>query len=70
MAQTADAVQTQIDLTAPSTRIAKHIPGATLDDWYVVGGQAPHAGRSRWVQTTAANTAAAQAATILAGLLL
>lgn len=70
MAQTAEAVQTQIDLTAPTTRITKHIPGATLDDFYAVGGQAPHAGRSRWVQTTAAQTAAQQAAAILAGLLL
>lgn len=69
MAQTAEAVQAQLDLTTPLTRITKHIPGATLDDFYTVGGGA-HAGRSRWVQTTAAQTAAQQAAAILVGLLL
>lgn len=63
-------IQTQIDLTAPTTRIVKTINGATLDEHYAVGGQAPHHGRARWVQTTAAQTAAQQAAAILAGLLL
>lgn len=69
MAQTAELVQAQIDLTVPATRITKHVPGATLDDFYAVGGGV-HSGRSRWVQTTAAQTAAQQAAAILAGLLL
>lgn len=63
-------IQTQIDLTAPTTKIVKSYNGAgTIDDHFVVGGHAPHAGRSRWVQTTAAQTAAQQAAVILAALL-
>lgn len=64
------AIQAQIDLTAPTTKIIKSYIGAgTIDDHYVVGGMAPHTGRSRWVQTTAAQTAAQQAAVILAALL-
>lgn len=68
---TPQQIQDQIDLTAPSTRIVRSWSsnGGALDDHYVVGGQAPHAGRSRWVQTTAAQTAAQQAAAILAALL-
>jgi hypothetical protein len=63
-------IQTQIDLTAPTTKITHSYAGAgTIDDHYVVGGQAPHAARDRWVQTTAAQTAAQQAAVILAAML-
>lgn len=68
---TPQQIQDQIDLTAPSTRIVRSVTGAgTTDEHYTAGGQAPHHGRARWVQTVAANTAAQQAAAILAGLLL
>lgn len=42
--------------------------GTTVDDFYVVGVIAPYAGRSRWCRTTAADSAATQAASILAQL--
>lgn len=41
---------------------------ATIDEHYVVGVTEPYAGRSRWVATTAADSAAVQAAALLAGL--
>jgi hypothetical protein len=41
--------------------------GATFDNHYVVG-IGSYAGRSRWIATTAAQTAAQQATAILAGL--
>lgn len=63
-------IQVQIDLTQPTIRITRSHFGATLDDHYVVSGQGSNLpGRSRWVQTTAAQTDAQQAAVILAALL-
>lgn len=66
---TPQQIQDQIDLTQPSTRIVRSSFGAVTDEHYVVGGQAPYAGRSRWCPTTAAQTAAQQAAAILVVLL-
>lgn len=47
--------------------IKSNIPDATTTEYYVVGMQG-YAGRSRWVRCTTANTAAQQAAVILAAL--
>lgn len=70
MATTAE-IQTEIDATAPSVRIIRSsVDGATLDDHYVVGGQAPYAGKSKWITTTASDSASVQAAAILAALVL
>lgn len=41
---------------------------ATYDNHYVVGICPPYTGRSRWITTTAAQTAAQQATAILNGL--
>lgn len=63
-------IQAQIDSAATGrvANITRSIIGSTLDDHYVVGVLTPYAGRSRWVQTTAAQTAAQQATAILAAL--
>lgn len=41
---------------------------ATYDNHYAVGICPPYSGRSRWVRTTKSDSAATQAAAILAGL--
>jgi len=63
-------IQAQLDSAATGrvANITRSVNGATLDNHYVVGVTAPYAGRARWVQTTAAQTAAQQATAILAGL--
>jgi hypothetical protein len=65
------AIQAQID-SAATGRVAnitrsEHIDG-TYDGHYVVGVMAPYVGRSLWVRTTAAQTAAQQASTITTAL--
>lgn len=65
------AIQAQID--AASTVHVANIQtsisvDATYDAHYVVGVTAPYAGRSRWCTTTTAETAANQAAEIVAAL--
>jgi hypothetical protein len=64
------AIQAQLDAAATGNvaNITRSLIGTTLDDHYVVGVVAPYAGRSRWVQTTQAQTAAQQATAILAAL--
>lgn len=42
----------------------RHLPGATLDLWYVVGGS-PGSKRAKWVSTTRADDAATQGAAVL-----
>jgi len=63
------AIQAQID--SGSTHNVANIQNsisvdATYDSHYVVGIAHPYAGRSRWCLTTTAETAANQAAEILA----
>lgn len=60
-------IQAQIDAagTGNVANIERSIIGTTIDEHYVVGQVAPYAGRSRWVQTTQAQTAAQQATAIL-----
>lgn len=67
---TAQQVQDQIDLTRPTCRITQCSVIGTTTEYYVVGGQAPHAGKAKWIQTVTADTAATQAAAILAALVL
>ena len=43
---------------------------ATFDEHYIVGGTAPYAGKSRWVRTNAADSAAVQGAAIIAAMAL
>jgi len=63
------AIQAQLD-SATTTHVANIIRSltidATYDAHYVVGVVAPYAGRSRWCTTTTAETAANQAAEIIA----
>ncbi len=63
-------IQAQLDSAATGNvaNITRSLIGTTLDDHYVVGQVAPYAGRSRWVQTTQAQTAAQQATAILTAL--
>lgn len=69
MAQTPAAVQAQLGTNPMNAQIvrADEVVGATLQGWYVVGNvDAP--GRARWCTTTAADSAATQAAAILTAL--
>jgi hypothetical protein len=61
-------IQTQLDPTHRAAKIVRstHLD-ATYDAHYVVG-QTGYAGRCLWVQTTAANNAATQAAAITTAL--
>lgn len=67
MAQTPSAVQAQLGtnpMNAQIIRADEVLSDATKQGWYVIGNlDAP--GRSRWCVTTAANSAATQAASIL-----
>ena len=72
MAITPAACQAALDSTAQG-KIANIVRadeggGGTQQRWYVVGVTRPYAGRSRWVNTTASDNAATQAAAILAAL--
>lgn len=63
-------IQAQLDSAGVGTvaNIQRSVHAdATYDNHYVVGINS-YPGRSRWVQTTAANTAAQQATEILTGL--
>lgn len=63
MATTAE-IQAQLDPTELAAKIVRsNHAGATLDNHFVVGGIG-YAGRSLWVATTAADSAATQAAAI------
>lgn len=71
MAQTPAAVQAQLGTNPMNAQIlrANEVQGsdATKQEWYVLGlVNAP--GRCRWVSTTAADSAATQAAAILTAL--
>lgn len=69
MAQTPAAVQAVLGTSAMNAQIvrATEVVGATLQEWYVLG-MADAPGRARWITTTAADSAATQAAAILTGL--
>lgn len=68
MAQTPAAVQAVLGTNPMNARIlrADETQGsdATLQEWYVVGN-ADAPGRARWCSTTASDSAATQAASIL-----
>lgn len=66
MAQTPAAVQTQLgaDPGSPRILIADEGGGGTEQRWYVDGG-ATYPGRVKWCTSTAANTAAQQATSIV-----
>lgn len=70
MATTAE-IQAQIDSGATG-RVANIVRSnridGTLDEHYTVGMTGRYKGRARWCQTTAADSAATQAAAILAKL--
>ncbi len=67
MSQTAAAVQAQLSTQVMGAKIIRSEIIGTKQIWYVVGGtDVP--GRTRWVETTASDTAATQAAAILTGL--
>lgn len=63
-------IQTQLGNTGKGARIVRTIMGTTagIDQHYVIGGVG-HAGRCRWILTTQADSAATQAAAIVAGLI-
>lgn len=64
------AAQLQTALGTNATVIQHCAENNTWQEQYVVGNPGTaYAGRARWVQTTAANNAATQAAAVLAGLL-
>lgn len=74
MAQTAAAVQAALDAASVGTlpsdvRIIQSAfdPGGTKQEWYCLGG-ITLAGRARWVETTASDSAATQAAAIITAL--
>jgi len=66
MATTA-AIQTQLGTKNIAHITKSEVTGSTYDRHYVVGGNG-YAGKSCWVRTTAAETAANQAAEILVAL--
>lgn len=73
MAITPAACQAALDSTAQGkvANIVRADEGGVAgaeQRWYVVGVTRPYAGRSRWVNTTASDDAATQAAAILAAL--
>lgn len=70
---TPQEIQAQIDPASTThvaniTRSTTH--DATYDAHYVVGITTPYAGKSKWILTTTAETAANQAAEIVAALVL
>lgn len=68
MAQTAAAVQAELGTNPNNAQIVHSMnEGSTNQVWYVVGNQ-DAVGRCRWVTSTAADSAATQAASILTGL--
>lgn len=69
MAQTAAAVQAQLGTNAMNAQIVQSFEPSqgTLQQWYVIGN-ADAPGRARLVTTTAADSAATQAAAILTAL--
>jgi len=65
MAITAAACQAALGTNLNSAQIQHmQMPDSTVQVWYVVGNQDAR-GRARWCSTTAADNAAAQAASIL-----
>lgn len=64
-------IQTAMD-TAHTTNIAniqrKAAVSGSIDEFYVVGVTAPYAGKAGWIRTTSSDSAATQAAAILAAL--
>lgn len=69
MAQTPAAVQAQLGTKAtdPQILIADEGSGGTEQRWYVQGGEV-YPGVTKWIVTTAANTAAQQATAITTSL--
>lgn len=69
MAQTAAAVQAVLGTNAMNAQIIRSFEPSqgTLQQWYVRGG-VTEAGRTRLVTTTAADSAATQAAAVLTAL--
>lgn len=63
MAFTEATLVAQLDAasTGRTIKLVKYQPGATITTVYAVGVTAPYAGRSRWVDLTSSNTAAAAA---------
>lgn len=61
-------VQAQLGVEGKAAQIIKTADSATLRQNYTLGG-APRRGNARWVTTTIADSAATQAAAILAGLI-
>ena len=68
MSQTAAAVQTELGTNAMNAKILRnsvvHGADATKQEWYVQANIAV-AGRARWCVTTASDSAATQAASII-----
>lgn len=67
MAITAAACQAELDPGERTAKITQSLRIGTVQEWYVVGGIGVGS-RARWVQTTAADNAATQAAAILSKL--
>lgn len=63
MAFTEATLVAQLDSasTGRTINLVTYQPGATITTVYAVGVVAPYAGRSRWVDLTSSNTAAAAA---------
>lgn len=60
---TAAEVQAQLDATGLAAQILRNDHAGTKENYYVQGGIG-YAGRSLWVETTASDNAATQAAAI------
>lgn len=70
---TPQAIQAEIDPASGkhvANIIRSTVHDATFDAHYVVGITAPYAGKAKWIHTTTAETAANQAAEIVAALVL
>ena len=69
MAITAAQLQTELGTNPNNAQVLQVGPvtGTTLQVWYVVGNQDAR-GRCRWVETTASDNAATQAAAVLTAL--
>lgn len=64
-----EAIQAQLDATEKKIQIVRsNSIDSTHDQHYCLGVTAPYAGKCRWIVTTPTDSAATQAAALLAGM--
>jgi hypothetical protein len=64
-----EAIQAELDATEKNIQIVRsNSIDASHDEHYCIGVTAPYAGKARWIGTTPTDSAAVQAAALLAGM--